>query len=248
MNTHLTQLSNLNAYTFNFDINALRPLRELYRTYIFPVLKQHPHLLNGDAAKNASIHIDNHKLYLTSYGESPLLWISNDDRNSYTLFENFLNKTHVVESAKALINHHKNLVMYSGFYVVGDHLNHELWHTDYLPGANAYTLITPLFDLEQQHGQLLYKDAQQRNQRYEYTLGEGIIFGDGFVHTTEPYAKSGQRALLSVTFGTDKKEYWPLLEKTIGMQSRFMLLPCGHQAGSCECVELKFRDKYIASV
>jgi hypothetical protein len=73
--------------------------------------------------------------------------------------------------------------------------------------------------------------------RYRYKVGEAIIAGDRVPHSTEPYATSRRlRVLVSLTFGTDKLEYWPILEKTVGAQSRFLVLPCGHERGACRCV------------
>jgi hypothetical protein len=42
--------------------------------------------------------------------------------------------------------------------------------------------------------------------------------------------------MLSFTFGTDKVEYWDVLKETIGQQSDYMILPCGHEKGACQCV------------
>ncbi|MFV9614569.1 MAG: hypothetical protein ACNYZG_01365, partial [Gammaproteobacteria bacterium] len=59
---------------------------------------------------------------------------------------------------------------------------------------------------------------------------------EGFEHATEPYAETDTlRVMLSFTFGTDKSEYWNTLKETIGNQSNYMILPCGHEKGSCQC-------------
>ena len=67
-------------------------------------------------------------------------------------------------------------------------------------------------------------------------INEAIVFGDGFEHATEPYPESDNlRVMLSLTFGTDKSEYWNTLKQTIDHQSNYMILPCGHEKGTCQC-------------
>jgi hypothetical protein len=142
------------------------------------------------------------------------------------------------ETVKKLVDCDDNIVLYSGFFVVGNHSAKEFWHMDYADGANAYTLITPLFELNYDHGNLLYKNSGEKTQTYTYKSGEAIILGENFLHTTEPYPKNNQtRVLLSLTFGTDKLHYWGQLKQTIEGQSEYFILPCGHQFGTCECLE-----------
>ena len=75
------------------------------------------------------------------------------------------------------------------------------------------------------------------NKTYQYKMNEAVIFGDGFEHATEPYSRTDSlRVMLSFTFGTDKIEYWDTLKQTIGEQSNYMILPCGHQKGTCKCL------------
>ena len=98
-------------------------------------------------------------------------------------------------------------------------------------------MITPLFELDSSHGHLFYKLGEQ-TQRYEYTLGEGVLFGDKTAHTTEPYEPSAEkRILLSMTFGTDKLEYWPQLKESLDTQAQYFVLPCGHVYGTCKCLK-----------
>jgi len=83
---------------------------------------------------------------------------------------------------------------------------------------------------------LLYKDHKENVKKYTYKINEAVVFGSGFEHATEPYAKTDNlRVMLSFTFGTDKIEHWDILKKTIGKQSNYMILPCGHQKGNCGC-------------
>jgi len=247
MHSPLTKLSpEHNAYRFTFDTQLLAPLQQLYRSHIAQPLEKNAQVLAGGKDVRAILNSPVGRFFVMSYKTAPLLWVSNDDKTTYQYFSTFLDALDLGADIKRLVNHRKEVVMYSGFFVVGNHLDEPLWHVDYFETANAYTFLTPLFELDPSHGGLLYTDTQKHVYRYKYKLGEGVIIGDGFLHTTEPYPPSGQRVLLSLTVGTDKSEHWPVLERTIGTQSRFMYLPCGHQAGTCSCVELKYKNNYIA--
>lgn len=41
----------------------------------------------------------------------------------------------------------------------------------------------------------------------------------------------------TIVFGTDKIEYWDISKETIVERSNYMVLPCGHQKGTCDCLE-----------
>ena len=74
------------------------------------------------------------------------------------------------------------------------------------------------------------------SQQLLKAMNEAIVFGDGFEHATEPYPESESlRVMLSFTFGTDKVEHWNILKETIDCQSNYMILPCGHEKGTCQC-------------
>ena len=89
--------------------------------------------------------------------------------------------------------------------------------------------------LDDSHGNLMYKDEASNIKTYKYKMNEVLIFGDGFEHATEPYARTDKlRVMLSFTFGTDSIGYWDTLKESIGEQSNYMILPCGHQKGTCQ--------------
>lgn len=181
-----------------------------------------------------------HSYYLTSYGDYPLLWISASDKATYEVFNQFFRSLDIVDDTKLLVDFDKSIVMYSAFFVVGNVAPHELFHVDYLPDSHAYTLLTPLYPLLPEHGNLLYKAAPTSDELrlYRYRMGEVVTFGEQFEHSTQSYAKQSQyRVLVSMTFGTDKIEYWETLKKTVGTQSTYMILPCGHQLGHCNCID-----------
>jgi hypothetical protein len=108
---------------------------------------------------------------------------------------------------------------------------------DHERGSQGLTLLTPLFEPHPSHGGLLYYDQESEQRTYDYRVGEAMLFGDDFYHATATYPRTDAvRVLLSMTLGTDKLEYWPKLERVVGRQSEFLILPCGHQRGTCDHV------------
>jgi hypothetical protein len=238
----LTQIgASLNAYKLNFDGSLLNEIRNVYLSTLSQglIAPQYNFLLQGGVQHSISIKVSTYRFHLLSYGKSPLLWISAEDFYTYSVFKRFVDSLSIEDDIKKLVDFDKGLVMFAGFFVVGNQLNEENWHVDYFEGANAYTFITPLFEPDSSHGNLLYKDKYGNVQKYRYQINEAIIVGDRFLHSTECYGKTPNlRVLVSFTIGTDKSEYWPILKETIGTQSNFMYLPCGHQKGTCSCFPL----------
>ncbi len=229
-----------NAFTFSFDEKLLDDIRDSYNNFILPGLEspEHISLYDGGAQREGTLGRDDHQYYYTTFGEEPLIWISNNNWRTYTQFKNFFDALNIKDEVKQLVDYDKDLTFYSGFFVVGNRARDTFWHMDYSPGANAYTFISPLFPPDPGHGNLAYKDPDDNPQTHIYNLGEGIVLGENFLHATEPYPQcETPRVLLSFTFGTDKLEHWEALEKTIAGQSEFMVLPCGHQLGRCQCLE-----------
>ena len=58
-------------------------------------------------------------------------------------------------------------------------------------------------------------------------MGEAIIFGDNFSHSTKPGRSTKPVILLSFTFGTDKMEHWEKIFRTAGYQSKLVCRPDG---------------------
>jgi hypothetical protein len=171
------------------------------------------------------------------------LWISNNNAETHRLFRRCFRSLRIEEEVGRLVDCRRGVVMYCGFLVIGNRAVEPNWHVDYAPGANAYTLITPLIELDPDHGNLLYESGSKEVHTYRYAPNEAVILGERFRHSTEPYGPSGKlRVLLSMTFGTDRIEYWHLLRQTIETQSDYLLLPCGHRNGACRCPE-QARDR-----
>lgn len=238
----MTKLNKLldapNCFTINFDTSILKQLQDMYRSEIGPVISNEKNeaILTGGKHVVSELDLGKYSYFLTSYGKNPLLWVSNNNVDTYMVFKDFYQHLNIDNDLKKLIDVENNIQVYCGFYVVGNRLHKEVWHFDYLENANAFTLITPLFEVAKEHGDLLYLNNEQKVRKHEYSYGEAVVFGDKFKHSTETYSKSkDMRVMLSMTFGTDKMQYWPVLNKTIGGQSKFMYLPCGHERSKCSC-------------
>ncbi len=225
----------LNAFSFTFDPELLWPLRAAFSKHLstFFYLPENKALLSGVYYQSRRVG----DYYLLSYDTYPLLWLTNHNLNSYQLFHDFFEQLSLNEPLKPYIPFRRKLVMYSGFFVVGNRAHETMWHYDYRPEARAYTLITPLFDWRPEHGHLLYKSHEQaETSTYTYKKGEAVLLGDGVLHSTEPYAPTDSlRVLVSLTFGSDRWKHWPVIEKNISEQSYYYHLPCGHPVNACGC-------------
>jgi hypothetical protein len=228
----------LDAYTLRFDDALLEEIRESYQRELASLLESpsNQYLFQGGQTHRARVG-QSGSYFALSYESFPLLWFSNNDARTYGLFRRFFEALAIEDDIRKLVDCQQGIIMYCGFLVIGDRAPAAQWHSDYAPNANAFTLITPLFELASDHGHLLYRLGGQ-TQRYQYTPGEAILFGDKTSHTTEPYAPSAQkRILVSLTFGTDKLEYWPHLRESLDSQAQYFMLPCGHIYGSCKCLK-----------
>ncbi|MGE3728898.1 MAG: hypothetical protein AB7I41_25345 [Candidatus Sericytochromatia bacterium] len=239
--------NDLNAFTFSYPDVLLCDLQRQFEREIRPFFEDpaQDELLRGGKYQHMLLPGGNYSL--CSYDTDPLFWVANRQASNYALFKAFFDALGLEQALKPKIKHKNQLVMYCGFFVVGNQAPDPNWHYDYRPGAPAYTLITPLFDLSPEHGQLLYELPNRQRQVYRYTPNQAIVFGEGFLHSTEPYGPSPNlRVLLSLTCGTDIIDYWPILKQNIEEQSDFYALPCGHFRGSCRCLEPNFWHRWKA--
>ena len=232
--SHLNHIApGLNAYTLTFKDGLLEELREAYQTVVSQRLEA-AWLLGGESRSGRIDHED-FSFFVTSHGTSPLIWVSSHNAYTHGIFQRFFESLQIVDGVKQLVDYDTRIVVYCGFFVMGNYASEEKWHVDYQTGSNAFTLLTPLFEPDESHGDLLYYNQNSEVAKYEYRVQEAILFGDDFYHSTETYSRTDNiRVLLSLTLGTDKLKYWPKLEKTVGHQSEFVILPCGDQRGTCD--------------
>lgn len=229
----------LNAFKLKFNDHYLDEIRNSYHQNLEHLMsdKNNQHLFDGGVFFKEVVPHSSENYFLTSFGTQPLLWFSCNNKDTYNLFMRFFNHLDIHNDLKELVDYDENIIMYCGFFVIGNQATNVKWHVDYLADSSAYTLITPLFELDDEHGNLLYETKENTVGLYKYSMNEAIIFGENFLHSTEPYEPSNnKRILLSLTFGTDKIKYWDSLKHTVGVQSKFIMLPCGHQLGTCSCI------------
>ena len=226
----LERIGDSNAFAFDFDPSLLDRLAWMYDSVVAPKL-------DGQVLRAGSALIlqGNHLRFQVVPYHS-LAWVSAADLATHREFEKVFDGLGLAEAVKPLVDWHERIVMYNGFYVVSNGVAEPNWHVDYFGGAHAYTLLTPLYDLDPHHGHLLFLSPEQEMMRFCYRRGAGAVVGEGFVHATEPHPSGKPRVLVSMTFGTDRMEHWPVLQKTVGNQGPFVVMPCGHQRGTCMCL------------
>lgn len=230
-----------NAFVLDFDPHWLEPLRQGFYQDLGAYLNapQQAKLFQGGRTLRQPLRQRESPYYLFSYEDYPLLWLSANTAQTLSLFHDLFEKLTLARLFANQLQPPRRLQMYGGFFVVGKQAPQPLWHYDYHLGAAAFTLIVPLFELNPEHGHLLYEDLAGQIQTYRYRLDQALIFGTGFLHSTEPYSPTETlRVLVSLTFGSDQWADWPLIKKNIQKQARYFYLPCGHLAGHCLC-ELK---------
>lgn len=234
----------LDAYTLRFEDALLDEIRDSYHSELAALLEnpQNQYLFEGGRSHRARVG-KSAPYFAQSFESYPLLWFSNNNAETYAIFRRFFDALAIEDELRELVDCQHKIIMYCGFLVIGDRAPAAQWHCDYAPGANAFTLITPLFEPEPGHGDLLYRLGDQA-ERYQYTLNEAIFFGEKTAHTTEPYPRSAKkRVLVSLTFGTDKLEYWPHLRESLDTQAQYFMLPCGHMYGSCKCLKTSMLER-----
>ncbi|PIQ25277.1 hypothetical protein COW36_19920 [bacterium (Candidatus Blackallbacteria) CG17_big_fil_post_rev_8_21_14_2_50_48_46] len=230
----------LNAYTLAFQSDWLEEIRASFAAEISPFLEaqEQAELFVGGRYLHQPLKTEPCDYALISYDTWPLYWFPNHSPASWQIFHRFFEKLKLSQALKGHLHFKRRLVMYAGFFVIGNRALEEMWHFDYRPGAQAMTLIAPLFELSPEHGHVLYQTPTQASSRYTYRPNQALIFGAGFYHSTEPYPPSSNfRVLFSLTFGSDDWQDWPLIKENIAEQSVLYGLPCGHLSGRCDCEE-----------
>ena len=140
----------LNAYSFSFEEELLEELRDAYLTVISERLEAA--WLDGGESRSGRIEHEDVRFYFTSYDASPLLWVSCDNEYTHGIFQRFFESLHIVEAIKQLVDYDTRIVVYCGQFIIGNYAEEEIWHVDYEAGSNAFSLLTPLFDLDESHG------------------------------------------------------------------------------------------------
>ena len=172
----------------------------------------------------------------TKAKSSDLAWISVDDLDTWRTFRDIFEQTGVAEAVARLVSPlHRQVQLYSSFYVVRSHCTDTNWHADWPvgTGTSAWTLLAPLEGYDTADFQLLYKDCAGVVHQYRYEEGEAILFGSHFMHSTEPGAArrgaAAPHAFLCFTFGSDDLGFYEehVAPTISGYQSRILVAADG---------------------
>lgn len=172
--------------------------------------------------------IDPHDYMATSpEWNSDIRWVSARSVEAFARFEAEFDRLGIAAHVAPLLDLDKAVRLYSGFLVERSLCRGPNFHLDWLDTNNeAFTLLTPLTDNADGFG-LLYKKSDGTIGDYAYKLGEALIIGDNFVHSTRPGQSAEPVVLLSFTFGSDKMEHWDRIAHTAADQGQLVRRPDG---------------------
>ena len=158
---------------------------------------------------------------------SDIEWISADDEEAFKAFECAFHRLNIPEMAAPYIDVDKEVRLFAGFLVVRSRCTQPYFHTDWRNLNNeAFTVLTPVTDNAENFG-LLYRKPTGEIGEYRYKIGEAIMFGDNFAHSTKPGESEEPVVLLCFQFGTDKMQYWPAINEQLNTQATQLRLPDG---------------------
>jgi hypothetical protein len=158
---------------------------------------------------------------------SDVRWISPATEESFSVFESAFERLDVARHAGPYLDVERKVQLYTGFLVVRSRCTAPDFHVDW-NGANneAFTLLTPVAANCEGFG-LLYERLDGAVGEYDYKVGEAILLGDNFRHSTKPGCSPEPVVLLCFEFGTDRMDHWDKIYRTIGYQAAFLCRPDG---------------------
>lgn len=159
---------------------------------------------------------------------SDVKWIAPNTIRQFRRFQTSFNRLGVAQHVRPYLDVENTVRLYSGFLVSRSSCSAPDFHHDWL-GANneAFTLLAPIGEIPPDFG-LLYYRTDGSVASYAYQRGKAIVFGDDFLHSTQPGQTESPTVLLSFTFGTDRMEHWPAISQTAGYQGNLIRLPDGN--------------------
>ena len=126
---------------------------------------------------------------------SDVSWISCDDQPTHSAFLSLFERIGLAQKFSSVVGDVGGGVhMFTAFFVVRTSCSKPDMHEDYGRKARTHArmhALTAMIPLYKEYAdvpdfQLLYRDADQHTRQYRYKHGEAIVFGTGFVHSTEP--------------------------------------------------------------
>jgi hypothetical protein len=158
---------------------------------------------------------------------SDMRWISAKSVAAFAAFESSFDRLGVAAHVEPFLDLDQSVRLYCGFLVVRSVCKGPDFHVDWIDTNNeAFTLLTPVTENCAGFG-LLYKKLDGTFGEYDYKLGEGLIIGDDFLHSTKPGLSVEPVVLLSFTFGTDKMRHWDKIARTAASQGDLVRRPDG---------------------
>ncbi|HEX8842788.1 MAG TPA: hypothetical protein VF757_10880 [Sphingomicrobium sp.] len=159
--------------------------------------------------------------------KSDVQWLSARNEIDFVRFQSVFDRLGIAAHVEPYLDLDRGVRLYSGFFVIRTRCTEPDFHLDWRDTNNeAFTLLTPLSSNAAGFG-LLYKKADGSIGEYEYRLGEALVLGDDFVHSTKPGTSEEPVVLLSFTFGSDKMEHWPSISRTAASQGMLVRRPDG---------------------
>jgi hypothetical protein len=197
------------VHEVDVPLAAVAAARRLYESAVVANLGDDP---------GSSIASSAGTFYLTApprWGYS-IKWVYGGDKEAHAAFEDLFTqcgtRAHFQHADEAPVGYEirvrHGIRLYAGSFVVRSSrgLTEPFFHEDFNPrcGTEAYTFMTPLYDMSQMHdGHLLYHDIDGEECVYRYKVGKSIQFGAGFSHATQPCSDGEEHPFLCFNFGTD---------------------------------------------
>lgn len=158
---------------------------------------------------------------------SDIRWISAAEETSFLRFQTAFDRMDVARHVEDYVAVDQAVQLYQGFVVTRSECREADLHTDWVGTNNqAFTLLTPIGRPIPGFG-LVFKTLLGETRTYDYREGEALIFGDQFLHSTQPGRSEKPTALLCFNFGTDRMEDWPAIRQTAGYQGGLLRRPDG---------------------
>ena len=158
---------------------------------------------------------------------SDIRWYSAWSKRDFSRFRSIFERLGVAPHVEPYLDLENQVRLYNAQLVVRSKCTRPNFHVDWIDTNNeAFTLMTPLTNNCGAFG-MLYKKLDGSIGEYEYKLGEALIFGDDFIHSTKPGESDDPVVLLCFNFGTDKMKHWPTIERTAARQCLLTCRPDG---------------------
>jgi hypothetical protein len=158
---------------------------------------------------------------------SDIRWISAANEATFARFQAAFDALDVARHVQEFVAVERQIRMYQGFVVLRSQCRKTDFHVDWdETGNQAFTLLTPIGPPTPGFG-LVFKTLTEETRTYDYSASEALIFGDLFLHSTQPGSSDTPAGLLCFNFGTDRMEDWPAIKKTAGAQGGIVRRPDG---------------------